>query len=265
MTARAPDAAAETLPGLEEQVVDVGGFKTFARIAAGPVTGRLPVVMVHGQGVSSRFEAPSAREFARDFPVYVPDQPGFGRSEGPRRALDVDQLGDFIAAFMSTCGIKRAALVATSFGCQVAVACAVRHPRSVAKLVLQGPAAAPSDRGTLRLVYLWWLNGRQEPPDLKLLASEYRAAGLRRVYKTFNHYRNYPIGGRLRQVEAPTLVVRGEKDKLVSQPWAERVAELLPMGRLTVVPGAAHTMSHFWPRQLADVARPFILDNQLSQ
>ena len=244
---------------LEGEWLTVDGRRTFCRYAEGPSDVDGPaVILLHGQGVSSDFLAPSGEAFGRRFPTWVPDQPGFGRSEGPKHALDVDQLGDFIAAFVAACGLERVALVGTSFGCQVAIACAVRHPRIVAKLVLQGPAAAPSDRGALRLVYLWWLNGRQEPGDIKLLAAEYRAAGFRRVYETFNYCRRYPLEEKVQQVRAPTLVVRGDRDKLVSQCWAERVTELLPRGELAIVPGAAHTMSHFWPWELARAARPFL-------
>ena len=246
---------------LTDLSVEVDGLAIHARTASGPPDGnRLPVLLVHGQGVSSRFMEPTARELARDFPVYVPDQPGFGRSDDPPQVLDIAQLGDFFVAFMEACGIARAALVANSFGCQIAVACAVRHPDRVAKLVLQGPPAAPQDRSALRLVELWWLNGRQEPSDIGLLLSEYRAAGFARVFKTFNFFRHYPIEEKLPQVRMPTLVVRGDRDRLVSQPWAERVAALLPQGRLVVVPGAAHTMSRFWPSDLADAARPFLLE-----
>ena len=238
----------EPLPELEERTLEVSGFRTFARTAPGPGGDRLPVVLVHGQGVSSNFVAPSGREFARSFPVEVPDQPGFGRSDGPATALDVDSLGDFLDAYMAARGIARGALVGTSFGCQVATACARRHPQRVARLVLQGPAAAPEDRAALRMVWLWQQNGRQEPGDMRLLASEYRSAGFRRVFQTFNHYRRYPIEDVLRRIEIPTLVIRGEADKLVSQQWAEHLADVAPNGELIVVPGAAHTMSRFWPR-----------------
>ena len=177
----------------------------------------------------------------------------------PRRAYDVDQLGDFVAEFISVCGLQGAALFATSFGCQVAVSCAIQHPETVTRVVLQGPAAAPRDRGALRLVYLWWKNGRQEPSDLGTLYAHYRAAGFARVLKTFHYYRRYPLEQRLPLVQQPALVVRGELDRLVVPDWAEKVAELLPRGGLRTVPGAAHTMSHFWPRELADASREFLL------
>lgn len=212
-------------------------------------------------GISSRFEEPLGRELAMDFPVFIPDQPGFGHSEGPDEALDVNGLADFIADFMDACELPRAVLVGASFGCQLAVAFAVRHRERVEKLVLQGPASAPEERGALRMSARWLLNGRREPFNW-LLLPEYRAAGFRRVLKSFQHYRRYAIEDHFPQVLAPTLVVRGERDPLVTQSWAERIVEMLPHGRMAVIPGAAHTLSRFWPRELAEEIRPFLLDEQ---
>ena len=251
-----------TAPPMDERFLDINGFRTFARVSEGQ--GGTPVVMIHGQGVSSRFESPSARDLSVDFEVHVPDQPGFGRSEGPAKALDVDGLADSIAAYIRACCPPKAALVATSYGCQVAVACAVRHPEIVERMVLQGPPSAPSDRGALRMVHLWFRNAGVEPSDKSaalLLAADYRRAGFRRVYDTFNAYRLYPISEKLGEVGAPTLVVSGEHDQMVTQDWARTVADTLPDGRLKILKGIAHTMSHFWPRELGDAVRPFLRED----
>ena len=151
---------------------------------------------------------------------------------------------------MDAAGLQRAVLVGTSFGCQVAVACALRHADRVERIVLQGPATAPQDRGRLRLVRLWRENGEQEPSELGGLVSEYCRAGFRRVYRTFEHYRRYPLEAGLRRVAQPALVIRGEFDRLVPQSSAEEDA---PATRRTARrgAGAAHTMSRFWGEDLA--------------
>lgn len=68
------------------------------------------------------------------------------------------------------------------------------------------------------------------------------------------------IVDKLPRIQSPALVVRGSRDPIVTQAWAEEVTRLLPQGRLEVVPGATHTMTFKYPRELADVVLPFVLE-----
>jgi pimeloyl-ACP methyl ester carboxylesterase len=68
------------------------GRPVFARVSAGGAPGAVPVVCVHGLGVSGRYLMPTARELAADHPTFVPDLPGYGRSAKPPRPLDVPGL-----------------------------------------------------------------------------------------------------------------------------------------------------------------------------
>ncbi len=87
---------------------------------------------------------------------------------------------------------------------------------------------------------------------------DYLSAGLRRSFATFRHALEDRMEEKLPHLEVPTLVVRGERDPIVPQRWAERAAHLLPEGRLVVVPGAAHTMNYAAPSDLARVVHSFI-------
>jgi 2-hydroxy-6-oxonona-2,4-dienedioate hydrolase len=100
---------------------------------------RLPIVLCHGFGVSSRYMVPLAEALARDFRVYAPNLPGFGRSNRPADVLDIGGLAEALAAWMAALGLGPAALIGNSLGCQVIVEVALRHRERVACLVLQGP------------------------------------------------------------------------------------------------------------------------------
>lgn len=62
----------------------VNGLPVFARIAASASADTPDVVLVHGLGLSGTYLLPMAQELARDYRVWVPDLPGFGRSGKPR-------------------------------------------------------------------------------------------------------------------------------------------------------------------------------------
>jgi pimeloyl-ACP methyl ester carboxylesterase len=91
-----------------------------------------------------------------------------------------------------------------------------------------------------------------------VIALDYLVFGPRRLLATSRHALADPLEEKLPHVRAPTLVVRGARDKIVSQRWAEEVAAGLPRGRLTVVPGKAHAVNYNAPAELARLVREFV-------
>lgn len=224
--------------------------------------GAEPVVLVHGLGLSHRYMMPTAELLARRYPVYVPDLPGFGDSDEPERILDVAGLADALAAWLRVMDLPPAALLGNSFGCQIIVELAARHPERVARAVLQGPTTPPDERGWIMQAIRWRQN--ENPQEMGRIArGDYRRAGLLRILVTFHHSLHHEVERRLPEVPAPTLVVRGEQDPICHQAWAEEVTERLPRGRLVVIPGVQHTLVMTAPRQLVRVCRPFLDSSRL--
>jgi 2-hydroxy-6-oxonona-2,4-dienedioate hydrolase len=97
------------------------------------------------------------------------------------------------------------------------------------------------------------------------MLNDYRKAGRRRAWATARYLMADAIERKLPQVRAPTLVIRGERDPMVSQRWAEEVTRLLPEARLVVIPGAAHTVVRFAPHECAAAVRRFPLRHRASE
>jgi len=238
-----------------------GGLRIHYSTAGVEESDRLPVVLVHGIGVSGRYLLPTARALAPYFIVHVPDLPGFGRSEKPRRGLGVPELADSLLAFLDALGIGRACLLGNSMGCQVLVEVALREPARVSRLVLTGPTVDPSARSVLRHIPRFLRDGLREPPGmLAILAYDYAVFGPRRFMAAARSALADPIEDKLPRVEAPTLVVRGSRDGIVSQRWAETAAQLLPRGELVVLEGAPHAVTYAAPEALARVVVPFFAE-----
>jgi 2-hydroxy-6-oxonona-2,4-dienedioate hydrolase len=233
-----------------------------ARASGNPAPeGRTAVVLVHGLVVSSRYMVPTAKHLAPHYRVFVPDLPGFGRSESPRRVLDVSGLSDALSAWMGALGIKRAALVGNSVGCQVIADLAVRHPGRVERAVLQGPTMDPKGRSVFRQAGRFLLDVPREPPSLvPIELLDLLSAGARRAWRTLRYALEDRIEEKLPYVRVPTLVVRGSRDPIATQRWAEEVTGLLPMGRLSVIPGAAHAANYGWDAQFAHIIHKFFDD-----
>src|SRR5215210_849282 len=66
---------------LSSRWVRTEGLRVHARVSVDPTpSGALPLVLVHGIGVASRFMVPVAELLAPYHRVYAPDLPGFGES-----------------------------------------------------------------------------------------------------------------------------------------------------------------------------------------
>jgi 2-hydroxy-6-oxonona-2,4-dienedioate hydrolase len=238
------------------------GFHIHARVIDSAPPSSPTVVLVHGLGVSSRYMIPTLRALGRDCRVYAPDLPGYGRTAGPRDALDIKRLADVLDAWLDAAGLGAPdVLLGNSMGCQTLVDLAVRKPSRVRRLVLVGPTMDARARTAWQQFGRLVVDSFREAPSQPfLVAYDYAAFGLRRFRQTFYYAIADRIEDKLPHVEAPTLVVRGELDPIVPQDWAADIARRLRRSRLAVVPGAAHTVNYMAPDALADLVRAFLRD-----
>jgi pimeloyl-ACP methyl ester carboxylesterase len=231
-----------------------------ARTGAAAVPPDPPVVvLVHGLVISSLYMIPTAERLATDFRVFAPDLPGFGRSEKPRRALRLPELADALAEWLDVLGLNRAVIVGNSLGCQIVTELATRHPDRIQGVVLAGPTVDRHARTATRQLTRWLIDSTREKPAMALdHARDYYRAGLRRAWQTFRYMIDDRIEERLPRLTAPTLVVRGSHDPVVSQRWAEEVTSLLPRARLHVIPGGPHVVNYTSAGPFAAVVRTFV-------
>ncbi len=181
-------------------------------------------------------------------------------------------------------------LVGNSFGCQVAAALAARHPHLVRRLVLLAPTIDPvqrrrglallgpmgkppgggpppppspsarlAARAEQRIVAWSWVHQGLRPPLRSLTLAEYLGTGLVRALATFGYAIVDDIQARLPDIPAPTLVLRGDNDRVVSADWAASVARQLPRGTLAEVGGANHSAQYLAADPVADLVAPFLL------
>lgn len=236
-----------------------GGWMHVRQGAVGQGGDAPAVVLVHGSVISSSYMAPTARMLAPSCCVYAPDLPGFGWSFRPPRALDVPGMAGALAAWMDAIGLPEAVLIGNSLGCQVVAELAVRFPSRVTRAVLVAPTIDPSARTFPRQLARWLMDCPLEHPSLGLLLlRDCLLSGPFRLVPTIRHMLRDRIEEKLPRMGAPTLVVRGGRDPIVPQRWAEEAAGMLPDGRLVVLPGGAHCLNYSSPERLVRVVRPFV-------
>lgn len=100
-----------------------------------------PLVFLHGLGATSSTWVPTAQRVAdAGVPSLVPDLLGFGSSMRMGTTFDLDAQADAVLRLLDRREVRRAHLVAHSWGSVVAAAVVQRAPERVARMTLVAPA-----------------------------------------------------------------------------------------------------------------------------
>ena len=246
---------------LKEVWTRLDGRRLLYRTNSGPTPPGAPtLVHVHGFAVSGRYLMPTAWRLAPDFPTFVPDLPGFGRSQRPPHPFTIPQLADALARFMDAVGLERAVLLGNSLGCPITAQFVHAHRDRIQGAIFCSPAGGlynqPFLRGVSQLLRVFL----REPLDLApVTAGDYLHYGVLPSINLARSMLAQPTLERIAEMTVPTLIVLGSRDPLVNESRARVMAPQLPHVTAVVIDGAAHALNWSHPEQLANVVRSWML------
>jgi pimeloyl-ACP methyl ester carboxylesterase len=257
------------------QIVQVGAQKVryVRRKAPDATPGDLPIVILHGWGAHIEAVGPILTALAGASDLIALDLPGFGESDSPEQAWDVDSYARFMIHFFDELGVDRAHLVGHSHGGRVSIALAADEPERVGRLLLVDSAGIPPKRGwryrrRVAVAKLGRLLARVGGAPGRRLQARMRARVASRDYLdasetmrgTFRAVIAADLRDRLPRIGAPTLLVWGDRDEETPLWMAHLMEELIPDAGLVILGGAGHYSYADAPGQFGAVARRFLLE-----
>src|SRR5690242_2312595 len=219
----------------------------------------VPLVFVPGLGASGRTMLPTARLMPAEREVFIVDPPSHGKSQRPKRRLDLDDFAAVTDAWLEILGLERAVLVGHSFGSQIAVQVAVDRPAIVERLALISPTVDAHERTIPRQLVRLALDGTREPFRLLLiLLDDYLRTGFRGMRDLGRAAIKDQVEHKLPSIEELTLLVRGGRDPMVPERWVEEMAALLSRPALVVVPEGTHALQYQSADAVAEALTSFL-------
>jgi pimeloyl-ACP methyl ester carboxylesterase len=233
-----------------------------------------PLIFIHGLSGCWQNWLENIPFFAREHRVIAVDLPGFGESEMPVEPISISGYAATIDAVMQELGIDSAQVVGNSMGGFIGAELAIRFPPRVERLVLV--AAAGLSTAEIRtertkglrhraenvaFFYLGWLASRSTivtrrrrlrsallllvaahpdklPPALTI--EQVAGSGKPGFSDALDAICDYQIRDRLEKIGCPTLIVWGDKDRLVPLRDASVFEELIPDSRKVIYKDTGH-------------------------
>ncbi len=239
-----------------------------------------PVLLVMGLGMNATGWWRTVPVLAESFRVLAFDNRGMGRSSAPEGEYAMADLADDAIAVLDAAGEDSAHVYGISLGGMIAQVVALRHPERVRRLVLAattpgGPRATPADPQTLAFFARRAAMGPEEavwasvPYNYGPLT---RARHAGRIGEDIVQRLRFPFAEapyraqlaaalghddheRLGEIAAPTLVVHGERDRMVPVANARVLAETIPGATLRLYPEGGHLLFTDEPELDREVAR----------
>jgi pimeloyl-ACP methyl ester carboxylesterase len=210
-----------------------------------------PLVLVHGLAGSLRWWSALVEPLAKQRRVHAVDLPRAAKGAPPA------QFGAWLGDWLDAMGLERVDLVGHSLGGAVAADLAATRHERVRRLVLVAPAGIPCGRGLhgRALSLLGALYAIRD--SVPLVAGDALRTGPLSLVRGIAFVSNRDVRAELSAVRMPTLLVWGERDRLVPAWLAEEWHGALPRSRIVLVPGG-HVPMLEAPRELAAAISSFL-------
>lgn len=173
-----------------------------------------PVVLIAGLNSDHTLYRGIIPQLAARYKVVALDNRGVGQTDKPDIPYSIEMMADDTAGLLNALGIAQAHILGTSMGGRIAAALALQHPSRVKSLILVSTVMK-----SLKGAPMTW-SRRLLPLQLKIPMIRgphpYYAA-----IRQLEASRDYDCMDRLGEIQVPTLILHGKKDKIAPYRLAE--------------------------------------------
>lgn len=252
---------------------DIGDISIEALVAGdGP-----PLLFLHGIDFFAQHTA-FLDALAGKFRVVAPRHPGFGNSPRPTWMRGVGDIAYLYLDLLDRLALDDVLLVGSSFGGWLALEIAIRSNARLGRLVLidaLGVKFGARDEAEIADIYAlsaddvvkFTFADPAKAPDYAVLddavveeVARDREAAVRYGWRPYMH--NPSLTHWLHRIKIPTLVLWGDKDRIVAPGYGERLAQAIPGARFATIAAAGHYPQVEQPEKVVAAIETFARENR---
>jgi len=240
-----------------------------------------PLILLHGlgsDGTSWSFVRPILR---KHYCLIVPDLRGHGRTSSNDRPYTIKQLADDVIALMDYSEIESANILGSSMGGMVAQSLGIHYPERVIRLILANSESFISPR-LRRIIKNWiflaenlgyrsylentipWVytesffNSHEGEIDARIeeLASRSVSAFIQASKAVLEHN----VTEDLSRISAPTLIISGEFDSIVTNEYSELLHQEINDSQLETISRTGHMAIIEKPDTFCEIVLDFLVN-----
>lgn len=252
-----------------ERTVDVQGIAT--HIAEGGDITAPPLLYLHG-AFSGNLWFDYHNALAQRFHIFAPAIPGFGLTERPGWMRDISDYVFYFHALLDTLGLDKPILVGHSIGGWIAAELAVWYPERISKLVLSNAfglrvkGAPIPDVFALSPEEITGLCFENMMAAMPLMPPEINVDFMFSQYKQlttlasllWNPGYDPKLERRLASVNSPTLLLWGDRDRLIPPVYADTYHQLITGSKLVKLADTGHMPMFEQTTQWIDAIAQFL-------
>ena len=225
-------------------------------------------VFVHGAGGNSLLWRRTLQYLSGGAHGYAVNLPG--HPSGDITCKSVDDYAEALHRFIAERGLRRPAVCGHSMGGAIALDLAVSHPEDLGALILVSTGAKlgvnqqildglrEQPMGTIeKVITPWSFNSI----DLGLGREARTALSISNLPVFLNDYlacQGFDVRSQLPGIEAKTLIVCGDRDRMTPPKWSEYLNANIPGSELRVIAESGPMLPLEKPRALAQVLQSFL-------
>jgi pimeloyl-ACP methyl ester carboxylesterase len=235
-----------------------------------------PIVLIPGLAGGFDLLGPMARSLAAGHHVYTYQLRGENDCFVLRHPFDLDDLVEDLAELIDSLKLEKPTIMGLSFGGIIALKFAIRYPYRLDRLIVQGVGARyehgliqqiastvlsrfplPADSPFVNQFFNLLFGGKQKHDSLfDFVTRQCWQTDQSVMAHRFRLVEELDIEDQLRHIKAPTLVLSGDRDVLVSAGSLAPLGNNIPDVRVVRLPSCGH---------LAFVTKPDLIVKQVEQ